>query len=1058
MKKGFFSRLVSGFVSSMLCFASIPTFTTNAADQQQMGNKDGYDYELWNQWGQGTATMDVGDNGSFACSWSGIENCLFRTGKKLGSTKFYEDYNGMYIDYDVDYEPKGNSYMCVYGWTEDPTVEYYIVEAWGSWRPPGSNDSLGTVEANGNTYDIYRTVRENQPSIHGTETFYQYWSVRQDNPAQNNVKKHIEGRISVSKHFEGWEKAGLDMSGKMYEVALNIEGYQSNGSAVVNKNGLVIGEGDGDSGAVVTPPVVVEPDKDGFYFRSTFESDNDNWSERGDASLKLDSKNYYAGKNSLFVSGRTDNWNGTAISLDSNTFVPGNSYSFSTAVLQKSGETTSMKLTLQYTLDGEDNYDEVASADVKSDEWTKLENTSFTIPKGAKNMLLYVEAPDSLTDFYIDEASGAKAGVKSSVVTGGGTVEGVAPAVTTNAPVTTSPAGTDDILCGDANCDGKVNMSDATAIIQHIGNQDKYGLSEQGLKNADFCDGEVGLTGMDAVAIQMYVARMIDKLPIDDFPEAPVTSGNTATTPVPVPSVSVTPAEYMANVKANMTNDVPDSATKSNSNYGTLKKITYYSSTAGRDKSANVLLPEGYSENEKYPVLYVNHGIFGDEESMLGMNVRDLAGNLMSSGEAEKMIIVFPNMFSSNTMAAPGGMEQSTFDGYDMFLDDLTKDLMPYIEKNYSVKTGRENTAISGFSMGGRESLYIGVSRPDLFGYIGAACPAPGVTPGQDSFANHPGNMSEADFRIKDNANYPYLWLITGGTNDGVVGTFPQKYHEILTANNQDHIWQEIQGGGHDASCVTPMLYNFMKGIFKVNGSSVSTTPSETKVPATTTTAAPTGGVDISWIDPTKPMVAISFDDGASPATGTRIVNAIADSGFHATFFYVGDWIRDAGGEEEVKYAFSKGMEVANHTTSHPNLTEKSASEIRNEYDSCSAKLKGIVGTEPSKLLRLPYLAVNDTVKQTLNDVPMITCSIDTADWNGASKDDIINKIVSAKNDGSLNGAIVLAHETYDTTAAAMEYIAPYLKDEGWQIVSVSEMFAVKNQQLNGGQIYTKTN
>lgn len=737
MKKPFFRRLVSGFVSSMLCFASIPTFTTNAADQQQMGNKDGYDYELWNQWGQGTATMDVGDNGAFTCSWTGIENCLFRTGKKLGSTKSYEDYNGMYIDYDVDYEPKGNSYMCVYGWTEDPTVEYYIVEAWGSWRPPGSNDSLGTVEANGNKYDIYKTVRENQPSIHGTETFYQYWSVRQDNPAQNNVKKHIDGRISISKHFDAWEKAGLDMSGKMYEVALNIEGYQSNGSAAVNKNGLVIGEGDGDNGSVITPPVVVEPDKDGIYFRSTFESGEDDWAARGDTSVKPDSKNYYEGKNSLFVSGRTDNWNGTAISLDSSAFVPGNSYSFSTAVLQKSGETTSMKLTLQYTLDSNDNYDEVASAAAKSGEWTKLENTSFTIPKGATNMLLYVEAPDSLTDFYIDEAIGAKAGTKSTVVTGSGTVEGAVPS--TSSPV-------DDIVYGDANCDGHINMGDVTSIIQHIGNRDLYALSEQGIRNAEFCDGEAGLTAMDAVAIQMLMANMIDKLPMGDI----------------------------------------------------------------------------------------------------------------------------------------------------------------------SDKT----------------------------------------------------------------------------TSSGVV--------------------------------------------------------------------------DISWIDPTKPMVAISFDDGAVGSDPTdpsmRIINAIADSGFHSTFFYIGDWISNSGRREEVKYAFSKGMEIANHTTSHPYLTQKSADEIRSEYDTTDAKLKSIIGTEPSKLLRLPYLAVNDTVKQTLNDVPMITCSIDVADWNNASKDDIINTVITAKNNGSLDGTIVLAHETYNTTAEAIEFLAPYLKDEGWQIVSISEMFAVKNQQLNGGQVYTKVN
>ncbi|MCM1133515.1 MAG: glycoside hydrolase family 11 protein [Ruminococcus flavefaciens] len=750
MKKGFFSRLVSGFISSMLCFTAVPTFTSNAADQQELGNKDGYDYELWNQWGQGTATMDVGSNGSFSCSWDGIENCLFRTGQKLGSTKSYDEYNGMYIDYDVDYEPKGNSYMCVYGWTEDPTVEYYIVEAWGSWRPPGSNDTLGTVEANGNTYDIYRTVRENQPSIHGTETFYQYWSVRQDNPAQNNVKKHIEGRISVSEHFEAWEKAGLDMSGKMYEVALNIEGYQSNGSAVVNKNGLVIGEGDGDNGSVVTPITPIEPDENGVYFDSTFDSDTDGWGSRGDAVVALDTKNRYSGSSSLFVSGRTDNWNGTAISLDSSAFIPGNAYSFAAAVLQKSGEATTMKLTLQYTLNGEDNYDEVASVNAKSGEWTKLENTSFTIPTGAKNLLLYVEAPDSLTDFYIDSAFGAKEGTRSTVKTGGGTVDGVATttsATTTNTipTATTTTTAVSDIIWGDANEDGVVDIADAAAIIQHLGNKDKYALSAKGTIQADV-DGEKGVTGMDALTIQKLVAGMITSIPVGGVPDITVPSDNP----------------------------------------------------------------------------------------------------------------------------------------------------------------------------------------------------------------------------------------------------------------------------------------------------------------------------DISWIDPTKPMVAISFDDGAvgnSPNDSSmRIINAISDSGFHSTFFYVGNWINNSGKEAEVVYAYNKGMEIANHTTSHPYLTEKSASEIRSEYDTTYEKLKSIIGTEPSKLLRLPYLASNDTVTQTLSDVPMITCSIDFGDWNNATTDDIINTIVTAKNNGSLDGAIVLAHETYDTTAEAMEYLAPYLKDEGWQIVTVSEMFAVKNQELNGGQIYRKVN
>ena len=86
---------------------------------------------------------------------------------------------------------------------------------------------------------------------------------------------------------------------------------------------------------------------------------------------------------------------------------------------------------------------------------------------------------------------------------------------------------------------------------------------------------------------------------------------------------------------------------------------------------------------------------------------------------------------------------------YDNFINDLTNDLMPFIEENYSVLTGRENQAIAGFSMGGREALYIGFTRPDLFGYVLAIAPAPGLTPGTDWALAHPGQMQEDELRIK---------------------------------------------------------------------------------------------------------------------------------------------------------------------------------------------------------------------------------------------------------------------------------------------------------------------
>lgn len=209
-------------------------------------------------------------------------------------------------------------------------------------------------------------------------------------------------------------------------------------------------------------------------------------------------------------------------------------------------------------------------------------------------------------------------------------------------------------------------------------------------------------------------------------------------------------------------------------------------------------------------------------------------------------------------------------------------------------------------------------------------------------------------------------------------------------------------------------------------------------------------------------MVAISFDDGAvgtaSDSSSMRILNALNQSGFHATFFYVSNWVNNVDKEAEVKKAFDMGMEIANHTASHPDLTKKSEAEIKNEYDTCANKLKSIIGTDPSPLLRLPYLAVNDNVKSTLSEAPLITCAIDTADWNSATTDQIVEKIKNAMNDGSLNNSIVLAHETYGSTAEAMEILCPYLKSQGWQIVTVSEMFAVKGKALNGGQVYTKCN
>ena len=116
------------------------------------------------------------------------------------------------------------------------------------------------------------------------------------------------------------------------------------------------------------------------------------------------------------------------------------------------------------------------------------------------------------------------------------------------------------------------------------------------------------------------------------------------------------------------------------------------------------------------------HGYWNDETTLSDPDsgLQNIIGNLTASGEAEKMIVVFPYIYTSKDMPYCTGMDAINNQNYDNFIYDLQADLMPYIEKNFSVRTGRENTAISGFSMGARESFYIGVKMCDKIGYVGS--------------------------------------------------------------------------------------------------------------------------------------------------------------------------------------------------------------------------------------------------------------------------------------------------------------------------------------------------
>lgn len=272
---------------------------------------------------------------------------------------------------------------------------------------------------------------------------------------------------------------------------------------------------------------------------------------------------------------------------------------------------------------------------------------------------------------------------------------------------------------------------------------------------------------------------------------------------------------YMEKYRKSVTEMPPNGITEKRPGvtYPQFQKYTYYSSTAERDTPVNVLLPSNYSEKKKYPVLYILHGYYDNEDWMARdtVHISEMLANLAADGEAKEMIAVLPYIYCSKDMPRCTGMNLQNSLNYDNFINDLTTDLMPFIENNFSVAKGRENTAVTGFSMGGREALFIGFSHPELFGYIGAVCPAPGLTPVANS-PDHPGQMAEADMKFTE--NQPYVLMISAAENDSVVEAFPSSYHEILNENNTEHIWHTMSSTGHDHSSVIPHLYNFFRVIF----------------------------------------------------------------------------------------------------------------------------------------------------------------------------------------------------------------------------------------------------
>ncbi len=248
--------------------------------------------------------------------------------------------------------------------------------------------------------------------------------------------------------------------------------------------------------------------------------------------------------------------------------------------------------------------------------------------------------------------------------------------------------------------------------------------------------------------------------------------------------------------------------------YGEVQSITYYSYVSEAKRKAKVILPPSYDANKEYPVAYLLHGIGGDEGEWMGGAPDKIIGNMIAKGTAKEMIMVLPHQVVSlpGEQVPTNPMDPRRFPMFDRIVDELKTSLMPFIETNYSVKPGRDNRAVCGLSMGGREAINVGIKLIDDFAYMGAFEPAIGVLP----YNVEAGLFTKETLTIPEQYRPISMFMIVKGENDTVVNECPKEYSDALKANGVNHFYY-VWPGGHDFSVWKNGLYNFARRIFQNN-------------------------------------------------------------------------------------------------------------------------------------------------------------------------------------------------------------------------------------------------
>jgi enterochelin esterase-like enzyme len=236
--------------------------------------------------------------------------------------------------------------------------------------------------------------------------------------------------------------------------------------------------------------------------------------------------------------------------------------------------------------------------------------------------------------------------------------------------------------------------------------------------------------------------------------------------------------------------------------HGKLEMIEYDSKTVGCKRKMQLYTPPGYSKDKKYPVLYLLHGIGGDETEWQRFAIPNvLLDNLLAEGKVVPMIVVMPNGRAQKNDRAEGDVFRSA-PAFANFERDLLDDVIPVIEARYSVRADREHRALAGLSMGGGQALNFGLAHLDTFAWVGGFSSAPNTLPPEQLVPD----PAAATRQLK------LLW-VGCGNKDGLI-RISQGVHAYLKEKGVPHVWH-VDGYGHDATEWKNNLYLFVQRSFR---------------------------------------------------------------------------------------------------------------------------------------------------------------------------------------------------------------------------------------------------